>query len=55
MGRVKAWYQDILEREREDLDRHYHMEILFNEQSRRPLTVDEINRLLAEAAEQDRL
>ena len=53
MGRVKAWYQEIIEREQIDRDQDYHMEVMYNQQARRPLTVDEINRLLAEATEID--
>jgi len=54
MGRVKAWYQEILEREQENRDGDYHMEIMYNQQSRRPLTVDEINQLAHEAAKMDK-
>jgi hypothetical protein len=55
MGRVKAWYQEIVEREQDIRDGDYHMEIMYNQQSRRPFTVDEINTLAKEAAEMDRL
>jgi hypothetical protein len=54
MGRVKAWYQEIVEREQDNRDGDYHMEIMYNQQSRRHFTVDEINLLLEEASNQDK-
>jgi hypothetical protein len=33
MGRVKAWYQEIVEREQENCDDDYHMEIMYNQQT----------------------
>lgn len=58
MGRMKAWYQEIVEADRSRLDfdyeyDQYNMTIIDNSVDRRPLTVDEINRAIAEAGKMD--
>ena len=58
MGRMKAWYQEIVEADRSRLDFDYeydqcNMTIIDNSLDRRPLTVDEINRAIAEAGKMD--
>ena len=58
MGRMKAWYQEIVEAERSRLDfdyeyDHYNMIVIDNSVDRRPLTVDEINRAIDEAGKMD--
>jgi preprotein translocase subunit SecA len=58
MGRMKAWYQEIVEADRSRLDfdyeyDQYNMTIIDNSVDRRPLTVDEINRAIDEAGKMD--
>lgn len=55
---MKAWYQEIVEADRSRLDfdyeyDQYNMTIIDNSVDRRPLTVDEINRAIAEAGKMD--
>lgn len=56
MGMVKAWYQEILEREQapEDAGGRYVAEVINNIESRQPLLVSEINRMAVVAAEMDK-
>ena len=58
MGRMKAWYQEIVEADRSRLDfdyeyDHYNMTVIDNSVDRRPLTVVEINRAIDEAGKMD--
>ena len=58
MGRMKAWYQEIVEADRSRLDfdyeyDQYNMTVIDNSIDRRPLTVDEINRAIDEAGKMD--
>ncbi len=59
MGRMKAWYQEIVEAERSRLDfdyeyDHYNMTVIDNSSDRRPLTIEEINRAIDEAGKMDK-
>jgi hypothetical protein len=59
MGRMKAWYQEIVEAERSRLDfdyeyDHHNMIVIDNSTDRRPLTIEEINRAIDEAGKMDK-
>ena len=59
MGRMKAWYQEIVEADRSRLDfdyeyDHYNMTVIDNSTDRRPLTIEEINRAIDEAGKMDK-
>lgn len=59
MGRMKAWYQEIVEAERSRLDfdyeyDHYNMTVIDNSADRRSLTIEEINRAIDEAGKMDK-
>lgn len=56
MGKVKAWYMELIEQNPEwGFDPpDYEMAIMDNSESRRSLTVEEINFMITEAAKMDK-
>lgn len=56
MGKVKAWYMELIEQNPEwGFDPpDYEMVIMDNLESRRPLTVEEINLIAVEASKMDK-